>query len=215
MWNKVRDNLIEQRESLNDSKGWDLFFYSFIVIFLCFNLLKTFVFCSIIVNGTSMDNTLSNGDLLVVNKLDKVDNGDIIVFHAGTVDKNGNIEYKYDANNQPILYIKRVIACGGEKVFWKDGIVYREYFDGEKYVKVQLDEPYAKGKTYSSIMVQNNAVGTAVPEGYYFVMGDNRLVSNDSRGTIGLVDKRLVMGVVPDTVVQKKDTFLKVFYKIF
>ncbi|MBQ2718174.1 MAG: signal peptidase I [Clostridia bacterium] len=220
MWYKVRENLIDLKLSREReaSRSLDLFFWSFIVILACLVLLRVFVFSSVIVSGTSMCDTLQSGDLLLVNKLYEPKNGDVIVFYAATIDEKGNIHYQLDENGQKTFYIKRIIACEGETVYWENGIVSRGYFDGENFVKTELDEPYAKGKTYTLHSIfdfEDNVEGTKVPENHYFVLGDNRPVSNDSRGTIGMVDERLILGVVPQFVINNKETVIRYLFRIF
>ena len=85
-------------------------------------------------------------------------------------------------NGKKKLLIKRVIAKGGDTIAIADGKVYR---NGEA-----LDEPYIKdGYTNGGIDE------TTVPEGTLFLMGDNRVVSIDSRSPeVGFVDEDLVIG---------------------
>ncbi len=220
MWYKVKENLIDlkMRETREASRSWDLFFVSFIIILSCLILLRVFVFSSVIVSGTSMNNTLESGDLLIVNKLSEPKHGDVVVFYAGTFDEKGNIHYQLDENGQKTFYIKRIIACEGETVYWENGVVSRGYFDGDSFIKTELDEPYALGKTYTLHSIfdfQDNIEGTLVPKNHYFVLGDNRPVSNDSRGTIGMVDERLILGVVPQFVIDNKETVLRYLFRIF
>ncbi len=220
MWYKVRENLIELKtaKARETSRSWDLFFVSFIIILSCLILLRVFVFSSVIVSGTSMNNTLQSGDLLLVNKLYEPKHGDVIVFYAATFDDKGNIHYQLDENGQKTFYIKRIIASEGETVYWENGVVSRGYYDGGNFIKTELDEPYAIGKTYTMPSIfdfEDNIEGTLVPENHFFVLGDNRPVSNDSRGTIGMVDERLILGVVPQFVIDNKETVLRYLFRIF
>ena len=128
----------------------------------------------VVVSGPSMNNTLINGDylLLVSSTLySEPKQGDIIVASK-------------DSFEDGIPIVKRVIATEGQTVDIIDGVVY---VDG-----IALDEPYAMGITR-----QNG--GTVFPltveEGYIFVMGDNREVSMDSRNPlVGLLDRREILG---------------------
>ncbi len=130
----------------------------------------------VVVSGTSMTNTLQNGDYLMV--LSNVfyrepKQGDIIVASKESFD-----------NGAPI--IKRVIATEGQEVridFGK-GIVYVD--------DVALEEPYIRNLTTLQEGVKFPLV---VDEGCIFVLGDNRNGSKDSRNPeIGLIDKREVLG---------------------
>ncbi len=128
----------------------------------------------VVVSGPSMNNTLINGDylLLVSSTLySEPKQGDIIVASK-------------DSFEDGIPIVKRVIATEGQTVDIVDGIVY---VDG-----IAMDEPYAMGIT------RQNA-GTVFPltvkEGFVFVMGDNREVSMDSRNPlVGQLDRREILG---------------------
>ena len=153
-------------------------------------LLLTFVFRICVVSGPSMNNTLLDGErLLVSNLFYSPDTGDVIVFHQ-TSEIN-------DVFNEPI--VKRVIATEGEhvKIDYTAGKVYvsadavfteDEVLDESEYVF--LDSGYwreygRQPDTYE------------VPEGHLFVMGDNRNVSADSRSIyVGMVDQRRILGKV-------------------
>ena len=135
---------------------------------LCFRI--------VIVSGPSMNNTLMDGDwiLLISNVFYRdIGRGDIIVASKD--------DFK---DGEPI--IKRVIATEGQMVDidFHRGIVY---VDG-----VALDEPYALSPTYMSEGVSFPII---VDSGCVFVMGDNRNNSKDSRSNeIGLIDKREIIG---------------------
>ena len=84
--------------------------------------------------------------------------------------------------------VKRVIAVGGQKVsISAEGIVTITEADGTEKV---LPQSYVKPEPYSDVVGEYE-----VPEGYIFVMGDNRNHSTDSRSTlVGVVDERCVFG---------------------
>lgn len=136
-------------------------------------LLFTFVARTSVVSGESMIHTLESGDMLVISRLGgAVQPGDIVVATK-----------PYYAN-EPI--VKRVIATGGQSVNidFKEGIVY---VNGEA-----LDESYTNTPTNRHYDVE---FPITVPDGYLFLMGDNRNGSLDSRSTeIGLVDERYILG---------------------
>jgi signal peptidase I len=121
------------------------------------------------VEGLSMFATLYNNDYLIANKIDyrlhAPQRGDIIILRPPT------------SNSQD--FIKRIIALPGERLLITDGVVY---INGHK-----LDEPYLP----EAWTVNNNwggPDGTVMGPNQYFVMGDNRNFSEDSRffGPIGL-----------------------------
>lgn len=119
----------------------------------------------------SMKNTLNIHDKVLVNRLayrnDDPQIGDIVVF-------------KETHTNQ--ICIKRVIAKGGSTVVFNEGNVY---VDGKL-----ISEDYVTGKSY---FPEEGVAGVTVPEGKYFVMGDNRENSLDSR-YFGSIDKEYILG---------------------
>lgn len=164
-----------------------------LLLTLCFRLCR--------VDGPSMNQTLQDGEPLIVSNLFYTPKrGDIIVFHQ----TNGERETTSPLNryNEPI--VKRVIATGGQyvkldyaakKVYVSDD----ETFDENDVI----DESYAYFMTSrhtdnTDKWIQNSKVTEYhVPEGYLFVMGDNRNNSADSRSPeVGFVDERRVLGRV-------------------
>lgn len=125
---------------------------------------KTYIFSPVVVKGASMDPTYEDEDVIIVSKLSKIQRFDHVVFLA----PNGE-EY----------YIKRVIGLPGDSIEMKDDVLV---INGKEY-----EEPYVNRETNDSIRVTEDFTleqltgEKAVPEGYIFVMGDNRLKSYDSR----------------------------------
>lgn len=137
-----------------------------------------------IVKEHSMEPTLYGNDYLIVNKLayinkDHPEHGDIIVFESDLPRTDGVQGTK--------LLIKRVIAVEGDVVTISDGYVY---VNGEK-----LDEPYVNDQGSTWPEDGEETVNMTVPENKLFCLGDNRMVSRDSRDPeVGLVDEDTVMG---------------------
>lgn len=130
-----------------------------------------------IVKQTSMQDTMNPNDYLIMYRQayrsKSPNRGDIIIFQSQLTDDNGNEK----------LLIKRVIGLPGDKIQIKDGNVY---INGKEY-----DEDYLKDG-YTTV----NGTWT-VPKKHYFVMGDNRVVSVDSRyQDVGYVDKDQIQGKV-------------------
>lgn len=147
----------------------------FVAMMAAFVLTFTFVARLIVVSGPSMENTLINGDLM-------------LVWSLGYTPKAGDVVVLTQRSYQEDSIVKRVIATEGQRVDinYASGTVH---VDGEL-----LDEPYIKERmVLPSFGEGNNHV--TVPEGCIFVMGDNRNHSADSRfPAIGIVDERCVIG---------------------
>lgn len=151
----------------------ELFVFCAAVILLIF----TFVIRPTVVEGPSMEDTLIEKDyLLVSNAGYSPKQGDIIVAH------NVGLRFYKD----PI--IKRVIATAGQVVDI-DFDTWTVTVDG-----VVLDEPYRK-LTSDASRTSDWEYPITIPEGYVFVMGDNRNHSADSRSKdVGLIDERCIIG---------------------
>ncbi|MTI47484.1 signal peptidase I [Sporosalibacterium faouarense] len=145
-----------------------------IIAFIIAFLLKTFIFRPVYVVGASMEPTLSNGQVLIMWKLDyklgEPDRGDIVI-----IKKNQD---KLDHKS----LIKRVIGLPGETVEIKKGKVY---IDGEEL-----------SPDYVDVNTPANGFGKMqIPENMYFVMGDNRNNSRDSRDvTVGFISRENIEG---------------------
>lgn len=174
-----------QPSAKKDKKGkfaWQkntlLYLHDFVYLLAVVILIFMLCFRVVVVSGTSMNNTLLDGDyLLLIGDMfyRNPQPGDVIVASKDSFD-----------NGAPI--VKRVIATEGQEVDinFQTGIVY---VDG-----VALDESYTMTPT-------NNPEGVSFPlvveQGCIFVMGDNRNASKDSRDPeIGQIDRREILGKV-------------------
>jgi signal peptidase I len=134
-------------------------------------------FSPTIVREHSMENTLKENELLYIAKpaywLASPQYGDIVVFHITT-----------EENEVERNLVKRVIGLPGDSISISGGTVIRN--------GTPLEEPYLKNGTTPGEMGE-----LTVPEDAYFVLGDNREVSNDSRNpSIGFIEKEQVYGKV-------------------
>jgi len=137
-------------------------------------LIRAFVFEPFFIPSGSMEPTLKVGDRVLVNKLSydlhSIHRGDVVVFTRPPKDYSPGIKD----------LIKRVIGLPGESISGKDGAVY---INGHR-----LKEPWLpKGVTTAPFPA------VMVPHGDYFVMGDNRGDSADSR-VIGPISGKLIVG---------------------
>ncbi len=159
-------------------KGSSLFDFASIIMtgIIAIMVVFTFFFRTATVSGRSMQPTLSHGDMLMVTAFDNShEAGDIVVITQP------------NAFNEPI--IKRIVAVGGQTVDidFKAGIVY---VDNEpEQVSYTLASPTYEEEDFKGPVT--------IPEGYVFVMGDNRNDSTDSRSNmVGLIDERYIYGTV-------------------
>ena len=136
-------------------------------------LITSFLIRHTLVQGPSMENTLINGQHLLISDVNYTPkNGDIVVF----------VPLNYGDRSTP--FIKRVIAVEGQTVEIRSGVV--------------LVDGLAQSEDYLSLSKgQSSYPETIVPEGYVFVLGDNRTRSRDSReDEVGMVDVRSILGKV-------------------
>ena len=137
-------------------------------------VVRTFIFEPVRVDGSSMLNTLTDGDFMIATKYD---------YLAGDPERFDVVICDYPNTSDGKYRVKRVIGLPGDTVELVAGELY---INGE-HLEQQFD------------MTQNAAyfVPYTVPEGHYFVMGDNRNNSKDSRSTmVGALPRSMIRGHV-------------------
>ena len=167
---------------------------SLIFIVLLILAIRLFVFVPVTVKGHSMDPTLADGQRLIVSKIYEPERFDIIT----TVEPNDSSK----------VAVKRLIGLPGDTIEYKNdqlyinGKTYNEPYLKDfkaKFAKDRLQEEYRYSASYQqkAEVVSNFTpdFSVKVPTGKYFVMGDNRLVSMDSR-EFGFITKKLMRGEV-------------------
>ena len=130
-----------------------------------------FLYQPVQVEGTSMLPLLQNHERIVVNR---------IAYHVESIHRGDIIVFRYPLDPS-VSFIKRVIGLPGDWVSMKDG---RVYVNGKR-----LKEPYI----LPGYMGQQTCAPVLVPPGHYYVLGDHREFSNDSRNW-GTVARRYIYG---------------------
>lgn len=170
----MEENKLPEEKSAFRGEVYD-WFQSIIAALVVGILFFTFIARVVRVDGTSMLQTLQNGDLVIAWSIGYTPkNGDIVVFETESYARG------------PL--VKRVIATGGQTVDidFDAGIVY---VDGVALKDEYTNTPTNRREDFSGPVT--------VPEGYMFCMGDNRNGSKDSRDNdIGLIDVRCTVGKV-------------------
>ncbi|KRM85046.1 signal peptidase I [Lactobacillus hominis DSM 23910 = CRBIP 24.179] len=145
-------------------------------------VLFKFVFANETVSGPSMQPTFESNDRIIAVRHSKLQRGDIVILKAP--DEPG------------ALYIKRIIGVPGDTIESKNDTLY---VNGKKVAEpylTQYEKKLPKGQLYTNNFTLKKLFGVErVPKDSYFVMGDHRDVSKDSR-MIGFIKKSAIVGEV-------------------
>jgi signal peptidase I len=173
----------ETQQKVNTWKTelWDLL-KTILIFAVVYFVVKTYIAQPFLVKGRSMEQTFSDGDYLIVDELSyrfrDPQRFEVVVFHTEFIPGGAQREY----------YIKRVIGLPGDRVVIKDGkvIIYERNTD----VPTELDEVYITDgiKTLSP-----EPIDVILEANKYFVLGDNRGNSSDSRYW-GVLDESYIVG---------------------
>lgn len=167
----------EEKESVFGSilREWPILLIEVIVAVLLGFLLITFGFEKTTVSGNSMDPILKDGDTVVVSK---------IAYAVLSPRRNDVIVYRQEGKEHSYNSVKRVIGLPGEKILIEDGKIY---IDGEPYEEINGVDPMVSGGIAEEEIT--------LEKGEYFVLGDNRNQSEDSRySSVGMVKKKEIVG---------------------
>ncbi len=175
------EEIVEWYRQLNSKVRTAIKFFCFVaIVAVLVWLFNQFLYAPMGINGESMKPTLSNGDIVVIDKIsyrsDDPKRFDIIAF-----------KYKYDHSQ---MYIKRVIGLPGETIYMENN---------EIFILNESTGEYEQLKEYYGYYRGENKYPDCEPitlgEDEYFVLGDNRNDSEDSRSSgVGAVKRELIVG---------------------
>ena len=206
--------LYEFRHGFKEQRLSGYFTYALLVVFILFLSLIgwwTSSFGGVVIDGSSMNQTLQDGEKLLMRYANgsSAKRGDVIVIYVGEYEECKEIKGQY--------LIKRLIAKEGDKVRCDNGQIEICYA-GETEWK-ELNEPYAY---YANYRFEYDFEEYEVGEGEIFFLGDNRSghgSSLDSRFKEGLshLDKlykeKDIYGVVPDWAIKYQELFSEIFFE--
>lgn len=173
-------------------KKW--IFPVFVIVFaVTFAIIMNSFFMIVQVSGNSMLPTLESNDVLFVDKKATANRGDIVVLDVGS-DK----------------YIKRVIAIEGDEIYFDEqNFVYLKKAGESEFVK--LEETYVLGNSFMfDKITPSESNPLKIEKGGYYVLGDNRGNSEDSR-TLGVIDSENINGVVKQSTINAKSVTTFIF----
>lgn len=162
---KIIDKKEEEIKQKKANKDIFLDYLPYIVIILTVVIIRTFIATPIRVNGSSMDTTLHNGETMILNKLGMKTKG---------IKRWDIVVIETDTTH----LIKRVIALPGETIKYEDGNLYINNKEMEDKYSLTITEDFEE---------------VTIGKNEYFVMGDNRYISEDSR-MIGTINKSEIKG---------------------
>lgn len=153
----------------------------YLIIIVVVILIRTFIATPVRVEGSSMDPTLKDGDILILNKLSRnYKRFDIVVVEIKQkYYEDGKAKYK------TTKLVKRIIGLPGENIEYKNN---KLYINGKVIEDVVLEDTddFSLKEIYGINKIPSNS---------YFVMGDNRDGSSDSRmSEVGLIKKDKILG---------------------
>lgn len=194
---KQEENLVNQQSVTNNitpKKTTSFLKETLYIVVLSFVIvlpIRIFIAQPYVVSGDSMDNTFQNGNYLIIDEISyrfsEPKRGQVLVFKTPPK----GLEIQGLPTTKTVYYIKRIIGLPGETVEIdgdKVKIYNDEYPDGKT-----LEEPYVNIDSSVSSPFSNIKLTTILKDNEYFVMGDNRHNSSDSR-LWGVLPKKNIVG---------------------
>lgn len=164
--------------------------YTLLAALVIVTLIRTFIFEPIRVDGESMQNTLLDGDIVLVTKPEywsgDYERGDIIICRypnrntENSVSLGGSLEITFTNHT---LFVKRLVGLPGDKLEFREGVLYiNDQMVDESHIDTQIPS-------------RTNLGPIVLGADEYFVVGDNRGNSNDSR-SVGPISEDMIVGHV-------------------
>lgn len=159
--------------------GYFMLVLKFLVPSLIFMfILRGFILIPVPVDGNSMEQTLEQGDMVLMEKFSAIQRFDVIVFQL----PNGEV------------YIKRVIGLPGETVTYdSDQLYINNEPVAESFLKNNMIKDHERASYTTDFDLVTLIKKETLPENSYFVLGDNRRMSKDSR-SFGVVKEEYILG---------------------
>jgi signal peptidase I len=149
---------------------------SVFIAFAIVVIVRTFVFAPYIVDGASMEPTLHDQEKIFVNKV-----------NTDNIEREAIVIIKGEDEN----YVKRIIGLPGDTIEIRDDQLL---INGAPHSEKYLEENRELANEQGSVLTGDFGP-IFVPKGHYFVLGDNRLRSMDSRNGLGFIKKEKIVGV--------------------
>ena len=170
-------------------------------------VIRSLIFEPVRVDGHSMDDTLADGEIMFVSKFDYSSTWLCFPWQSQEAKENaqrftiGGDPKRFDVvicrypGRGDTNFVKRVIGLPGDTIRLEDGYLYIKAAGEDE--EVRYEEPYISDEYRTGAL--NNFRAYEVPEGKYFVMGDHRNNSNDSR-SVGPIERSMIVGHVRQVV---------------
>ena len=170
-------------------------------------VIRSVIFEPVRVDGSSMDDTLANGEIMFVSKFDYSSVWLTLPWQSDEAKESaprftfGGNPKRFDVvicrypGRGDTNFVKRVIGLPGDTLRLENGILYIKEAGQEE--ETRYEEPYISDAYRTGSL--NNFKAYTVPEGMYFVMGDHRNNSNDSR-SVGPIERNMIVGHVRQVV---------------
>ena len=169
---ELKENIMEGEEKKSFKEEFRDFIKDFAIIILIVYVIRSFFILPFQINGQSMADSYYDREFIIVDRfsyiVSKPKRGDVIVFRP-------------HVSKDKEFFIKRIIGTPWDKLMIKDGYVF--LYDEEESAFKKLNEGYLSDMNDGSTFIGKDKKEYVyeVPEKSYFVMGDNRLASTDSR----------------------------------